>query len=100
MQTLTCKVDGQTLTGVDLPPKLQSNSIDQYKLRFDISGTNWNGRKLIVEFNDSYAMPVQNYICAIPNDCGASSIIKIRLYGFGKNNSKIMTNSIYVEQGV
>lgn len=100
MQTLTCKVDGQTLTGVDLPSKLQSNSLDQVVIRFDISGTDWNGRKMIAEFNDAWAAPVKNHICSIPQACNELSIIKLRLYGFGKNNSKILTNSIYLEQGV
>ncbi len=100
MQTLTCKVDDQTLTGVNLPPKLQSNALDQFKLRFDISGASWNGYKLIAEFNDTYAAPVQNHICSIPTDCNAFSVIKVRLHGFGKNNSKITTNAIYIEQGV
>lgn len=100
MQTLTCKVDGQTLTGVDLPTKLQSNSLDQIRIRFDISGTDWNGRKLIAEFNDAFAAPVQNHICTIPTDCNELPVLKVRLYGFWKNNSKILTNSIYIEQGV
>lgn len=100
MQTLTCKVDGQTLTGVDLPSKLQSNSLDQIVIRFDISGTDWNGHKMIAEFNDTYATPVKNHTCSIPQDCDELPVIKLRLYGFGKNNSKVMTNSIYLEQGV
>lgn len=100
MQTLTCKVDGQRLTGVDFPTKLQSNSLDQIRIRFDISGTDWNGRKLIAEFNDAFAAPVQNHICTIPAECDRLSILKVRIYGFGKNNSKILTNPIYIEQGV
>lgn len=100
MQTLTCKVVGQTLTGVDLPSKLQSNSLDQIMIRFDISGISWNGRKLIAEFNDAYATPVKNHICSIPQACNELPVIKLRLYGFDNNNSKILTNSIYLEQGV
>lgn len=99
MQTLTYKVDGQTLMGVNVPQKVKSGSSDVLGLKFDISSSDWNKCKLIAEFNDSVGVPVKNCICKVPKGLTERSILKFKLYGFAKNDYKIVTNAVYVELG-
>ena len=99
MQILNYKVDGQTLTGVNIPDDLRRGTSNYLKLRFSILGNEWNCCKLIVQFNDSVGIAVKQNMVTVPDVFANRSIFKFKLYGFGKDNYRIVTNDVFVELG-
>lgn len=98
MQTLTFKVVGQSLANTNSKIKLIAGSSNYVQLRFDISGREWQGCKIVAQFNDTDAVPVFNKTCSVPSDYLSRRIFKVRLIGARSHSDyRIVTNFVYVE---
>ncbi len=100
MQTITCTVDGQTLTGIDIPAKVITLPVDYLRLAFDLKSVEWLTAKLVLELNGTDYYAVTNHVFQVPNTYATMPILKVRLCGYGRNGLHTKTNSIYIEQEV
>lgn len=101
MRTLQFQVSGQSLKKSGDFTHIVKGTKNYLQCEFHFEGTDWQRNKIVAAFvtrTNEYAAAVgTNGICKVPDEVTDEKTYKIYLVGM-KNETKIITNKVLIEQ--
>lgn len=98
MKTLYFKVSGQSLQLLSNTDDIVKGTRNYLRCAFSFEGYEWNGCKVVAEFQNGKAIPVINGSCFVPDDSAVRQYFKFRLIG-EQQDCRVVTNWVIIKQG-